>query len=287
MQMNRRVVAVAALVAVLGSGTAGTVAAGDPASGGTGINIQAGGPRTSAELGYTDEYAAQKAQEFKAHSAAGISPQYAVSTDALLGFNIYHQKTQYNCLPALGQSLLQWEFYFGGYVSPSVTAKQGTATQASGTITRGMGTTTAGTDDYKAFAWINGEYGAHGSGWRYVAVNDLTETPFTDHVTNEISVYGHMLYVRVDLTKTSFPWHQIKPAQHATGAIGYTNFGVNTNIADPWPSTNGGTCVVQSGGAPPPYSSTPDKACYWSAWSTHKYYLSKDGPRYGELPEFY
>jgi len=285
MRNNRRPMLVALLVIAMTAGTVTTVAAGDPASGGTGINIQAGGPRTSAELGYSDEYAAQKARAFQARSAAGVTPEYAVSMDALLGFTVYHEKTRYNCLPALGQSLLQWEF--GGHISPSVAAKQGTATQASGTITKGMGTTTLGTDDYAAFAWINGQYAAHDSSWFYIPVNDTLEASFKDRVTNEISLWAHMLYVRVDLTKTSFPWHQSAPTQHATGAIGYTNYGANTNIADPWPSTNGGTCVVQAGGAPPPYSSTPDRACYWSAWSTHKYYLSKDGPREGELPEWH
>jgi len=285
MHRYRRVVAVAALVAVLGSSTAGTVAAGDPASGGTGINIQAGGPRTSTELGYSDEYATQKAQAFQARSATGVSPEYAVVMDGLLGFVVYHQKTTYNYLPATAQSFLQWEF--GGYISPSVAAKQGTATQASGTITKGMRTTTGGTDDYQAFAWVNGQYAAHGSSWRYIPVNDTLESNFEDRIGSEISVLAHMLYVRVDLTSTSFPWHQSKEAQHATGAIGYVNYGANTNIADPWPSTNGGTCVVQPGGAPPPYSSTPDKACYWSAWSTDKYFLSKDVVRLGEVPEFY
>lgn len=264
-------------VAVLG--LAPTVHAADPAAGGTGVNDQGTAGRTSVDLGYTDAYAAAKEQAFQQrHSGATVAAAAAAQSDLLIGWKTYHQKTTYNCLPAVGQSML--DYAFGGYTAPSVAAKQGTATQASGTITRGMGTTTAGTDDYKALTWVNGQYQAHASSWRYVAAND-NSLSFPARMSDEISLLAHALYVRVDLTSTHFPWHQTKAAQHATAAVAYGNSGATVNIADPFGYTSSGRCVTS------PYSSTPDIGCVWQAWPTSDYYLAKDIVRGGELPEWW
>lgn len=265
--------ALAAVALLAGPGTA---LAGDPASGGTGINDQGGSTFTAVDLGYTDAYAAAKQQAFdQRHS--GATPQVAVATDGL-AWTQYHQKTTYNCLPAVGQSMLH--FAFGGYASPSVAAVQGTATQAPGTITKGMGTTTDGTNDYTALAWVNGQYQAKGSPWRYVAADD-NQYSFQGRMTDEITILAHALYVRVDLTSPNFPWHQTTAAQHATTAVGYSSGGAAVNIADPFGYTSSGRCVVS------PYSSSPDVGCIWLNWPTSKYYLAKDVVRGGMYPEWW
>lgn len=259
----------------------GTALAADPT--GTGIAINPNGPRQPSELGYTAKFAADKEAQFQGNIQAQSAGAAAVSSfpvsGTLGGWTTYHEKTNYNCLPALGQSILHWDF--GGYVTPTVAAKQGDYTQAVGTITRGMNTTKSGTDDYTALAYINGQYSANGSSWRYVATNDSTSSAFTNRIWNQIGNVGHPLYVRVDLTSLHYAWHQTTIAQHATAAIAYTSSATLTTIADPFTHVSSGTCVAT------PYTATPDTSCNWVNYATSEYYLAKDVVRSGELPEWF
>ncbi|HEX9044590.1 MAG TPA: hypothetical protein VF802_06150 [Candidatus Limnocylindrales bacterium] len=187
-----------------------------------------------------------------------------------------HQKTNYNCLPAVGQSFLHWEF--GGYNTPSVAAKQGTVAHESGAITTGMDTSSSGTNDDKALAYINSQYAANGSSWRYVATNNTVEADFMARIYNQIGVTYKPLYVRVDLTNVNYAWHQVSPAQHATAAVAYTNLASTATIDDPFTHLSGSTCTASwdSGAA--------DTSCNWVDYSTHKYFLSKDVVRNGVQP---
>lgn len=258
--------------------------AGDPkvgTGGGTGIDETVAAPTTPQGLGYTSEYAASKEAQYQSTVAAleagQISVMAAPSNGSLAGWVSYHQQTNYNCLPAVGQSILHWEF--GGYVTPSIAAKQGTAAQETGSITKGMLTTTIGTNDNNALAYVNGQYAANGSSWRYVATNNTVESEFKARIYNQIGVSYKPLYVRVDLTNINYAWHQTSAAQHATAAIAYKTLATNTTIDDPFTHTlSSGACSASwdSGAA--------STSCNWVDYSTHKYFLSKDVVRNGVNP---
>src|SRR6266566_6232562 len=116
-------------VAMMLVASTGTAFASDPQ--GTGIAINPNGPRTPSELGYTAQYAADKEARFQSNARARSIGTASVSSfpisASLSGWTTYHEKTNYNCLPALGQSILHWDF--GGYITPTVAGKQGTAAQ--------------------------------------------------------------------------------------------------------------------------------------------------------------
>lgn len=275
--------------------------AADPLQGSTPADLPAIGfghdpnaPMTPEGLGYTPAYASQKA----AAAAARITPSGGVLDAAAMGsgsvsvalaptsasltawWTNYHQKTNYNCLPAIGQSILQGNF--GGYTAPSVAAKQGNASHAAGTIAKGMNTATNGTDDYVGLAYINGEFANHSSTWRYLPINYTDEGSFRARIVDEIYNLGEATYVRVDLTNTNYAWSQATPAsQHATAGIAYSSSGTYTTVADPFTHLSGSTCVVH------PYQTSNDVSCNWVNFSTHRYYLSKDKPRSNELPMFF
>jgi hypothetical protein len=261
--------------ALLSTAFTGPALAADPkvgTGGGTGIDETAVAPTTPAGLGYTAEYAASKEAQYQTTVAALAAGQMSImaapSNGSLSGWTSYHQKTNYNCLPAIGQSILHWEF--GGYTFPSIAGKQGTASQATGTITNGMGTTSTGTNDNNALAYINSQYAANGSSWRYVATNNTIESEFKARIYNQIGVSYKPLYVRVDLTNVNYAWHQTSEAQHATAAIAYKTLATTTTIDDPFTHTVSGACSASwdSGAA--------STSCNWVDYSTHKYFLSKD-----------
>lgn len=271
-------------------------------SAGTGINIDPSGPRSAEALGYTEAKAADKrraaslrvtpggvlnarttSNSLPGRSASALAnPASATgiptSATLLAWWHSYHQKTTYNCLPAVGQSMLGSNFPSAGYTTPTVAAKQGTAAQQAGTIAKGMGTTSSGTDDYKALSYVNAQYAAQGSQWFYLHDNFTDEGSFRSRLEDEIWNLDNATYVRVDLTNANYAWHQATPAQHATAAVAYTNSGLNTTIDDPFTHLSGSTCVAK------PYSPTNDQSCNWANYSTNKYYLAKDVVRGGEEP---
>ncbi len=247
----------------------------------TGISDGPGGPTTPEALGYTAEYAAQKQQFFNDRLTLMLSSAAPLSTTgSLSGWASVHQKTTYNCLPAVGQSILKYNFG-SSWVSPSVAAKQGTAAHEPGAITTAMGTTTVGTNDGTAFSWINSQFSAAGSLFRYVPTNSATLASFENYTTTEINASMQMLYVRVDLTSTHYAWHQTTPAQHATGAVAFSGSGAYTTIDDPFTHLSGSTCVAS------PYTSSNDYSCNWANYSSNEYYLAKDVVRYGLQPMYF
>ena len=283
------------------AGSTGVARADGP--GGTGVTYDPTAPRTPEGLGYTPEYAAEKAAAasrritpagvLAARSAAASSPGMTAtsvisstlyvptSANLLAWWTSYHEKTNYNCLPAVGQSMLGSNFPNAGYTSPSVAAKQGTASQASGTITKGMKTTTNGTDDGNALAYVNGQFAAQGSAWRFIPTNIVDEATFKWRIEDEIFNQDNAMYVRVDLTNSNYAWHQATPAQHATAAVAYSSSAAYTTIDDPFTHLSAGVCVAT------PYTSSNDTSCNWSNFSTHRYYLSKDVVRNGNNPIWY
>ena len=273
--------AVAVLLGVVPAAMAAGPNATDPAPNGTGISEGPGGPTTPEALGYTTEYAAQKQQFFNDRLNLMLSSTVLLSTTgSLSGWASVHQKTTYNCLPAVGQSILKYNFG-SSWVSPSVAAKQGTAAHEAGAITTAMGTTTDGTNDGTAFSWINSQFAAAGSLFRYVATNATSLASFENYVMTEINASMQMLYVRVDLTSTHYAWHQTTPAQHATDAVAFSGSGAYTTIDDPFTHLSGSTCVAS------PYTSSNDYSCNWSNYSSNEYYLAKDVVRYGLQPMYF
>jgi hypothetical protein len=221
---------------------------------------------TAKDLAYANRLAARSA----GIASGQVVPLSIPTDDSLIGFINYHQKTNYNCLPALGQSILYFNFG-GAWTTPSVAAKQGTASQASGTITKGMHTTTSGTADDVAFAYLNGQFAAGGSGFRYIQTSLTSKAAFETKLVDEITNLNEMLYTRVDVTSPHYAWHQSTPEQHATGAIKYALSGDRVTIADPFTHENSsGVCVGL------PYSSTPNVSCTWVNYDTNEYYLAKD-----------
>lgn len=257
----------------------------DPQVTGTGIDDSVPGPATAEQLGYTDAYAQAKIAAFDVSvglsrlSPGGFQAQSAPVSSSLGAWTTYHQKTNYNCLPAIGQSILHQGF--GGYTFPTVAAMQGTAAQEPGTIAAGMHTTVNGTNDNNALAYVNSRYQAEGSPWRYLPTNNTVEADFKVRITNEIGSLGHALYVRVDLTSPYYAWHQSNPAQHATAAIAYTSSGTYTSIADPFThSVTGGCSATWDSGA-------ADVSCNWVNYLTDSYWRAKDIVRNGVQPMWF
>jgi hypothetical protein len=269
------------VVGLIGMGPAQAFAA-DPIT--TGIDGSAQTTPTPAELGYTVEYQHAKEQAANQRIAAftlgGVATASSLSaaslptSDSLAGFVNYHQKTTYNCLPAIGQSILHRDLdalknnYF---ITPSVAARQGTASQGAGTITKGMNTnSTTGTTEVNAFSYINGQYAAAGLVWRYVAWDATQASFFQNRIVDEIGNLNEALYVRVNLASKQYAWSTLTHVTHATAAIAYTSAGAYTTIADPFTHLSSGTCTASG------YTSTPDTSCNWVNYSTNKYYLSRD-----------
>ena len=80
----------------------------DPQLTGTGIDDSVPGPTTAEQLGYTDAYAQAKTAAFNEalnsspSSQDGFQAQSAPASSSLGAWTTYHQKTTYNCLPAIG-----------------------------------------------------------------------------------------------------------------------------------------------------------------------------------------
>lgn len=213
--------------------------AGNPTAG-TGIAADDGRQRSPDDLGYTTSYA--EAKEAEAAGGSVIGPSVVdpggggsyPSSDALT-FTIYHQKTAYYCVPAVGQSIAHYAF--GGYTTPTVADNQQDIAEA-------MGTTTAGTIDSNGLAWLNARFSEHDRTWRYTQYDSGTLTTFTNHVKYDVAGYNMPMYVRVQLASGHYAWTQHTNALHATLATGYSNSGSNVRSADPFAHTKAdGTCT--------------------------------------------
>jgi hypothetical protein len=245
--------------------------AGNPATG-TGIAPDTRETRSPEELGYTASYAERKQAE--AAGSALIGPHVVdpgggggyPSSDAL-SFTIYHQKTSYYCLPAVGQSIAHDAF--GGYDAPSVSAVQQE-------IAGAMKTTTGGTIDANALSWLNNSFATHGRTWRYTPYDSGDQTTFANHVKYDVVGYNLPMYVRVQLASGHYAWRQTNPALHATLATGYSNSGTNVRSADPFAHKKAdGTCTASwdNGGA--------NTGCIWGVgngpYLMREYFLAESG----------
>ena len=250
----------------------------------TGIQIDPNAPRTPTELGYTQAYAdaknsqldqAVKGRLLTLANTGGVAPMSSTGQNYLSFWVEYHEKTQYNCLPATGQSILAWNFGAANYVGSDVKTSQ-TA------IGNGMGTTTHGTDDYVAFSYLNGRFAYRNSSFRYVPRNDTTLASYETTIVYEIDSFKEPLYTRVDVSSPYYVWHQSTFALHATVSVGYWSSGAETTIGDPYTASTSG---CPQGIGYPGYSSTPDQGCIYFGYSTDRYHRAKSGIVSNELPE--
>lgn len=278
----RRIGSLVALAGLIAFNQA-TVLAADPVVS-TGIDNTSHVIPTPAELGYTVEYLHTKEkaanQRIAAFTRGGLITRASLaaalipSSSSLSGFVNYHQKTSYNCLPAVGQSILHRDLDAiknNYYITPTIAERQGTASTGVGTITYGMKTnSTNGTTEVNGFSYINSQYAAAGQTWRYVAWDATLSSYFQNRVVDEIGNLSRALYVRVNLNSNYYAWSTTTHVTHATAAIAYTSDGLNTTIADPFTHLSSGTCVASG------YSSAPDTSCNWVNYSTDKYYKSRD-----------
>lgn len=187
----------------------------------------------------------------------------------------YHQKTPYYCSPATAQSILAWNFGAGTYVGSDVTKSQTV-------IANNMGTTPKGSDDYRAFSYINGQFTRWHSTFVYVPVNDTSLSAFETRIVNEADIWYEPLYTRVDVSSPYYVWHQNNPALHATVSVGYWSSGAQATIGDPYTASTSG---CPEGIGYPGYSPTPDQGCIYFGYSTSNYYRAKSLPVNNELPE--
>ena len=97
------------------------VAAAGPGSAETATGIA---PDTGGDPGYTSQYAREKQALFDSWVASrnlALNPFY--TSNSLTNWTSYHQKQSWYCLPAVGQSILKYNFG-SAYISPSVGTKQ-------------------------------------------------------------------------------------------------------------------------------------------------------------------
>lgn len=272
---------------LLGAQVPRASAGGPPgATTGTGVSIDPNGPRTPAARGYTQAYAdakgAQLAQAMQKRSSAfastgGVAPLSSTGQNYLSYWTQYHQKTQYPCLPADGQSILAWNFGRATYVGSSVASSQAV-------IARSMSTTSLGTDDYKAFSYINSQFSRWSSPFRYVPINDTSLSGYETRIVYEIDSFQEPLYTRVDVSSPYYVWHQRNYALHATLSVGYWSSGAQVTIGDPYTASTSG---CPEGIGYPGYSATPDQGCIYFGYSASSYYRAKSGVVQSELPEQY
>lgn len=299
---SRRVRAIAGVLlagAVLLPAQASLALAANPVDAGTaGIQVDPNGPRTPAQLGYTQAYAdAKNAQFAKAlqarmstfASTGGIAPAAGPvpmtgSSNSLAGFTEYHQKTQSWCLPATAQGILAWNFGTSTYVGSGVAASQ----QA---IANFMGNYT---DDAWAFAYINGQFNRwgtairHGSSFKYVPINDKASlSSFETRLTAETTYWVEPLYVRVDVSSKYYAWTQGLQAYHATISIGYEGSGSSADIGDPYTDPQHTSNCQATPGHYPGYSSASDVGCIYHGYSSSYYWTAMTGVVNNESPEYY
>jgi hypothetical protein len=239
---------------------------------GTGVKVGGSEGASAEELGYTEEYAASKeAAAAPEESGGGVTtmapppPEEGYPSSIVLDFKIYHQKTTYYCMPAVGQSIAHHRW--GGFNDPTVADKQAT-------IAGSMGTTTGGTSHTAALNWMNNKFEDRNDNWRYVSYRAGSLAVFTSHGKFDV-YYGLPMYVRVDLHSNNYPWFDSQPTPHATLLTGYTNSGNRALSADPYSTTRAdGTCKVS------PYSSSPNQGCIWGGasgpYQMSDYYLAVD-----------
>jgi hypothetical protein len=287
-----------ALAVMLPAQASLTVAAAPTDTGTPGIRIDPNGPRTPAEMGYSQAYAdaklakfdsAMKTRMIKFSATGGIAPEVAStpgsvmpmdsSSNSIGAFTEYHQKTQSWCLPATAQSVLSWNFGSATWV-PGGNVQQGQQNL--------VNTIGNYSDDATVYSYINGQFSSHGSGFRYVAVNDKSSlSGFEGRITTETDLYREPLYVRVDVSSPYYAWTQSKSALHATVSVGYSSYGASTMIGDPYVDaahTNG--CIANPG-VYPGYGSSSNTGCIYNGFSSSNYWQAMSGVVSGEKPEYY
>jgi hypothetical protein len=251
---------------------------------GTGIAPNDGSEEWSPEeLGYTTAYAEQKAAAAAPDAGllpTGGGPQGIIPlsddpggggswpSSKVLNFTIYHQKTDYYCVPAVGQSIAHWAF--GGYISPTVAAKQDDIAEAMHAVPG------EGVYHPDGLVWINQRFANHDSDWRYVEWDSADNATFKSHVKYDVAGYYMPMYVTVQLASGHYAWSQSSAAKHATLATGYTNSGTYVLSADPFAHKRAnGTCTASWDGG------EANQGCIWGAangsYEVHEYYLARGG----------
>jgi hypothetical protein len=277
------------------AGQTSTAQAQGPSDSGTaGITVDPSGPRTPAQLGYTQSYADTKVAHFtnalkvrmtRFASTSGVAPELVgppapmtATSGSLSTWTEYHQKTQSWCLPTTAQSILAWNFGATNYVGSSVAASQQNIANAIGNYT----------DDATAFSYINAQFKLRGSGFHYVPVNDKSSlASFETRIMEETSYWHEPLYVRVDVSSPYYAWTQTKQAYHATVSTGYYSSGAQTVIGDPYTDVAHTNSCTARPGHYPGYSSTADYGCIYYQFSSTNYWKAMTGVVSGESPEYF
>lgn len=289
MPRRRACALVAALIAGVALATAPSVAlAADPP--GTGINNH--GATTDAKTPAAGGYTLADVQAKEAALASMIKSQGSLlayqASARLSGFTPYHQKTNYQCLPATIQSIAH---YLGfGWITPSVQSAQATIAAAVGTDPDD------GTFDHNALNWLNNQAASHGDPWRYVGQTPATLDDFRYRVNADVVLWAMPTYLRVDLSVSTrrFKYFQAPKANgdhvlHATYVTGYRNSLTNIEVADPLTyATVSGTVITCHTGSFP----GNDQSCTWGrvsaagktyadgAFSTSQYWTARDQTSY-------
>ena len=291
----RVIAGLAMATALVFAGQISPVMASGPLDSGTpGITVDPHGPRTPAQLGYTQAYADAKNVHFAsalktrmatfastsgvATALVGPPTPIASSSGSLSTWTEYHQKNQSWCLPTTAQSILAWNFGASTYVGSSVAASQQTIANAIGNYT----------DDAAAFAYINGQFSRWGNGFHYVPINDKSSlASFETRIVEETSYWHQPLYVRVNVSSPYYAWTQTKVAYHATVSTGYYSSGAYTLIGDPYTDVAHTNYCTASPGHYPWWSSTSDYGCIYYQFPSNSYWKAMTGLVNGESPEYF
>ncbi len=192
-----------------------------------------------------------------------------------LPFPGFHQKTQYYCLVAFVQSVAFWDLS-NSYMTMATGTIRGAQDKIYGTnLSNGIRAFFPddaelghiGANDYKALAWINGQFSSHsGYTFRYVAVKPIDVSSFMWYVRYDVDLYAEVNYVRVDLSTYAYRWGQSVDKHgnhplHATAASGYDDNAGTVISYDPFaygPNRVGGSCTSAS------YSNVADWGCVWT-----------------------
>lgn len=264
----------------------GSVCAAEP---GTGTPGQDGVPATEAagavgvgsaiegmtpgQLGYTSAIADAKAAAAEGYAAAALLASAGLTpggpyprSGSLAGYVQYHQKTTHWCLAAVIQSILRFKFG-GGWISTSVYAKQreiDAAISSAGVEYSNLG-----------IQYINARLAAYQSGFRYVSMGRAaTWNQMSGWVQMDVSLQAFPTYVSVEVSNPNYVWVQASKANHATAAVGYSEYGTLARIGDPFTSPSTGPAYCQVGKFSPAYSTAPDLGCIYPAYDMRKYYLA-------------
>lgn len=250
----------------------GQPAKGGPAAGGI---TQTANGATPEELGYTSEYAAQKQADAnrlvpigkpgtKTPNVSAFGVQDAVS-GSLTGWRQYHQYTNYWCLSAMVQSILQ--FKYGAWAGPDVATSKAIQKRIYDQI---------GTYEDNAVAFLNNQFGLEGDWFRYVMVATPDVPTFIQHMKYDIGFAKFPMYARAQVANKNYVWYQDNPGYHASAAVGFRSSGALVDISDPFfsPTSRAG-CVT--GHATWGYDPNQLYGCVYAGYSTSKYWLAEAG----------